>query len=65
MYASSLVGTFTFLAPELVKALWTNDTRVGYGPGADIWALGCITCYMVLRSVMVLIIVLMTIVMIV
>ena len=50
MYASSLVGTFTFLAPELVKALWTN-ARVGYGQGADIWALGCITAFMVLRCV--------------
>ena len=50
MYASSLVGTFTFLAPELVKALWTN-ANVGYGPGADIWALGCITAFMVLRCV--------------
>ena len=48
MYASSLVGTFTFLAPELVKALWTSS-RGGYGPGADIWALGCITAFMVLR----------------
>ena len=48
MYASSLVGTFTYLAPELVKALWRGGS-VNYGPGADLWALGCITAFMVLR----------------
>ena len=44
------MGTFTYLAPELVKALWRGGS-VNYGPGADLWALGCITAFMVLRCV--------------
>ena len=30
MYASSLVGTFNYIAPELVAAIWTNQ-NVAYG----------------------------------
>ena len=50
LYASSLVGTFTYLPPEIIKGIWTNKPSA-YGPYCDIWSLGCVTMFMCLRAV--------------